>query len=141
MRLRQMTASLLVMLLVGCAVVANPGAPAQSFDEDQDIAALEQHYGQATSIISYYKNPETKASRNEFIAGRLTLINLQYIKFIRQFTTTKSQMESAFDVLITGVGLATAASGGEAIKTALGAATTGIGATRTTIDKNFFYEQ
>jgi hypothetical protein len=179
-------------LCMGCATLRNPGAPDQSFNEDNDIKALEKRYGEASSITRYYDatqlgicsnspsthcstisdcpivtcnagscsnspsthcstvsdcpivtcNPsDTKAARNEFITGRLTLINLQYIKFIRQFAVSKSQMESAFDVLITGVGLATAVTGGEAAKAALGAASAGLGATRTSIDKNFFYEK
>jgi hypothetical protein len=127
---------------MGCATLWNPGAPDQSFDEDNDIQVLEQHYGQAGALTSYYAvKPETVAARNEFVAGRLTLINLQYIKFIRGFAATKSQMDSAFDLLITGVGLATAVTGGEAAKAALGAAAAGLGATRTSIDKNFFYEK
>jgi hypothetical protein len=129
-------------LCMGCAVLQNPGALDQSFKEKDDIQALEKHYGQADALTNYYAvKPETVAARNEFIAGRLTLINLQYIKFIRRFTVSKSQMESAFDLLITGVGLATAVTGGEAAKAALGAASAGLGATRTSIDKNFFYEK
>jgi len=129
-------------LCMACAALRNPGAPDQSFDENKDLEALEQHYGQASAITSYYAvKPETAAARDEFIAGRLTLINLQYIKFIRTFAVTKSQMDTAFDLLTTGVGLATTVVGGEAAKAALGAASSGLGATRTSIDKNFFYEK
>src|SRR5207244_12599965 len=39
------------------------------------------------------------------------------------------------------VGLATTVSAGAAAKAALGASSTGLGATRTSIDKNFFYEK
>src|SRR5208337_2734784 len=131
-------------LSAGCAsqqVLRNPGSPEQSFDDEKDIQALEQQYGQASAITNYYKGPKTMEARNEFIAGCLTLINLQYIKFIRNLSATKAQMESAFDILISGVGLATTLSGGQATKAALGAVSTGVGATRTSIDKNFFYEQ
>jgi len=44
-------------------------------------------------------------------------------------------------LLIAGVGLATTVSAGAAAKAALGASSTGLGATRTSIDKNFFYEK
>jgi hypothetical protein len=132
--------SILVMC-VGCAAIKNPGAPAQSFDEDKDIQALERRFGQASAITTYYAGPQTVTARNEFITGRLTLMNLQYIKFIRTFAASKAQLESAFDLLIAGVGLATAVSGGAAVKAALGASSAGLGATRTSIDKNFFYEK
>ncbi len=132
-------------LCIGCATLQNPGAPNQSFNEDSDIQALETQYGEPTAITTYYNKAktsgETKDVRNEFIVGRLTLINLQYIKFIRQFAASKAQLDTAFDLLMTGVGLATAVTGGEAAKAALGAASAGLGATRTSIDKNFFYEK
>lgn len=132
--------SVLVMCM-GCAALKNPGAPDQSFDADKDIQALEQQFGQATAITKYYEGPQTVTARNEFITGRLTLMNLQYIKFIRTFAASRAQLDSAFDLLMAGVGLATAVSGGAAARAALGASSAGLGATRTSIDKNFFYEK
>lgn len=184
---------LLVTLSLGCAVLQNAGAPAQSFDENDDIRALERRYSQASALERYFdaatlgtcanspsvacktfsdcptvacntgvcsNSPsvhcsaanecptvvcsvrgETEAARNEFITARLTLINMQYTKFIHQFAVSKSQIDTGFDMLTTGLGLATAVVGGEATKAALGAASAGVGATRTSIDKNFFFEK
>ncbi len=138
---RRFPVALALVLAVGCAAIQNPGAPDQSFDEDKDIQALEEQFGQASAIKQVLAGPQTVATRNQFIAGRLTLINLQYIKFIRKFSASKAQLESAFDLLVTGVGLATTVTGGETVKAALGAVSAGLGATRTSIDKNFFYEK
>jgi len=88
--LRCVAISVFVMCM-GCAALKNPGAPEQSFDEDKDIRALAQQFGQASAITTYYAGPQTVTARNEFITGRLTLINLQYIKCIRKFAASRAQ--------------------------------------------------
>ena len=148
------------LTLAGCSTFTNPGAPEQSFNIDQDIQDLEEAFKEkGVTIISFYSieaeettekeaaeataklNKKKKESRNQFISQRLTLINIQYIKFIRQFALDKAQLDSAIDITTIGVGLAVTLVGGESVKAILGAVSTGLTGTKVTIDKNFFQEE
>ncbi len=132
-----------VASLTGCTMFTEPFAPPQSFDTDADIQALETVYGTASSITGYYAKGATqnKTTRNEFISGRLALINLQYNRFVRKFAADKAQIDTVLDMLQLGTDLAITVVGGASTKAALGAASAGITGTRTSVDKNFFYEQ
>jgi len=129
------------IFMQGCATLTHPFSPSPSFDTDADIKALEIHFGSATVIEDFYAGANTVARRNHAIIGRLTVINLQYIKFIRQFAVDKAQLDTALDMLQLGVDLTITVIGGESIKAALGAASTGISGTRLSINKNFYFEQ
>lgn len=133
--------TLLLLLSSGCETLQHPMAPRQSFDTNADILALEEEFGKASSISGYYAGPKTLETRNRFVTGRLALINLHYIQFIRQFAADKAQLDTALDVMQLGVDLSTTVVGGAAVKAALGAASAGITGTRTSVEKNFFFEQ
>lgn len=132
---------LILMLVSGCGAISHPGSPATSYDPDQDIKELSKVFGSATSISDYYKTPETRAKRDAFVTGRLTLINLQYIQFIRQFAVNTAQLDSAFDITKLGVDLATTLVGGATTKSILGAISAGLTGSRTSIEKNFFQQK
>ena len=135
-------AALLIATLTlgGCSTVTNPGAPDQSFDIDQDIQELEAIFEQGPTIKDFYASP-TEKGRNEFISGRLTLMNIQYIKFIRKFAVEKAQLDTAADILIVGVNLAGTLVGAATTKGILAAISGGTAASRTSINKNFFHEK
>lgn len=144
--MRQICAIIVVFffatVLSGCLeTLRHPMAPKQSSDTDEDVRQLEQEFGKAGAISAYYKGPKDKASRDRFITGRLVLINIHYIQFIRRFAADKAQLNTAMDMMQLGVDLATTVAGGASVKAALGAASAGITGTRTSIDKNFFFEQ
>ena len=128
-----------VVSLSGCA--SFQFAPPQSFDTNADIQALEEEFGTASSVKGYYAGTQDVVARNKFVTGRLSLINLQYVLFVREFAADKAQLDTAMDMLQLGVDLATAVVGGEAVKSALGAASSGITGTRASVKKNFFFEQ
>ena len=139
--LRALAASLMVASLGACANVNNAYAPKSSFSIATDIAEFHQQYGTAASLKAYYArygDHETKEGRNEFIAARLTLYNLEYLQFISQFQLTRAQVDSALDITSIGVNLATSLVGSAATKSILGAVAAGLGQTRTSLEKNFY---
>ncbi len=133
------------LALGGCSTFTQPGAPDQSFKIDKDIQDLEEAFKKkGITITSFYdmpKNERTPNKRNEFISQRLTLINIQYIKFIRRFAVEKAQLDTAADMLIVGVNLAGTLVGAASTKGILAAISGGTSATRTSINKNFFHEK
>ncbi len=159
-------AALLVSALAlgACSTVMNPGAPDQSFDIDQDIQDLEDAFKKkGVTIISFYATEAEKATaaaekatedakgvtekvskedlRNQFISQRLTLINIQYIKFIRGFAVEKAQLDTAADILVIGLNLAGTLVGAASTKAILAAISGGTAASRTSVNKNFFHEK
>lgn len=140
---RILTTSFMVLAMAGCGTLAEPGAPDQSFDVNDDIKALEDAFKQHASISGFYENDgtQTKPKRDKFIIARLTLINIQYIKFIRQFAVDKAQLDTAADVLVIGLDLAGTLAGGASVKAILAAASGGISSSRISITKNFFQEK
>lgn len=132
---------LAVIILSACSTFTNPGAPDQSFDVDKDIQALEKVFGTSNSIEVFYKGTPTEVARDKFIVGRLVLINIHYIEFIKKFSVSKAQLDSALDIATIGVDLATTLAGGAAIKAILGAVSGGLTSSRISIDKNFFQQK
>ena len=125
--------------LPGCSTFQSIEGPSPAFDIDSDIQQLDAQYGSATSIKAYYAaGPETVARRNEFITGRLTLINLKYLQYLQQFPLTTSTLNSAVDIAKLGVDLATVQVGGATAKSILGAVSAGLTGTRLSIESNFF---
>jgi len=133
--------ALMAGALGACSSITDPGSPKSSFDADQDIKALSQAFGSATSISTYYASAETRSKRDAFVTGRLALINLDYIQFIKAFAADTAQLDSAFDLSKLGVDLATTLVPGAGTKSILGAISGGLTGSRTSIDKNFFQEK
>ena len=134
-------AVLLVLALGGCSTFTDPGAPDQSFDIDQDLQDLEKAFKtKEITVEDFYKN-ESPEKRDAFIAARLTLTNIQYIKFIRKFAVSKAQLDTAVDMLTIGVDLAITLVGAASTKAILGAISAGTTASKISIDKNFYYEK
>jgi hypothetical protein len=123
--------------LGGCAHLDTFAGPRPAFSVDSDIAQLSAQFGSATSITEYYKQPETLDRRNAFIAGRLTLYNLEYIKYIHNFTLDKAAVDSAFDITNLGIELSTTLVGRPYTKTVMGAASALLTGSRLSLTKNF----
>jgi hypothetical protein len=87
-----------------------------------------------------YSTP-TKDARDRFITGRLVLMDLQYVKFIRTLTSDKQQLDSATDIMNLTLNLAGTLVGGVQAKTNLAALGAGISGSKTVIDKNYYYEK
>lgn len=130
------------LCLSGCHVL-NPrdaGAPIPSYDIEDDLKQLQEHFQPAKSIEKYYENPGAN-SRNEVISGRLAMINLNYLDWLRTITSDKQLLDTAADVLLLSLNLAGTAVGGAAAKTTLAAISAGIAGSKTSIDKHYFYEK
>ena len=131
-----------LMATSACSTLENAGGPPPAFNVDQDIQDLQEHYASVTSIKVYYTaGPESKARRDEFIIGRLTLYNLEYIKFVQQFYLSNAQINSVLDITNIGIGLAATLVGPAVTKSILAAVATGLTGARLSIERNFFQEK
>ncbi len=128
------------ILLNGCQTFRAGGAPQLSFDVNDDIEKLARHFESANDIAEFYKNPSQNA-RDEFLTGRLVLIDLRYLQFIRTLTSEKQQIDSASELLGLTLNLAGTLVGSAQAKTNLAAAAAGLGGATTSIEKNFYYEK
>ncbi|HZZ42739.1 MAG TPA: hypothetical protein VFE58_07360 [Tepidisphaeraceae bacterium] len=138
--IRLFIVSLLAIILTGCSTAEFGGAPPPSFDVDKDLAQLSKQFDEPNAIPSFYANPSVDA-RNKFIGGRLTLMNIRYIQFIRHVTNDRQALESATDILVIGLNVAGAATGGATEKTVLSAISAGILGSKAVIEKEYFYEK
>ena len=147
MRLRAIFPALLVccgLAVGGCGAITKPGAPDQSFNVDQDIQDLEDELKtKQVTVTGFYatKPNERLDKRNEFIGVRLTLMNIQYIKFIRRFAVDKAQLDTVADILVIGLDLAGTLVGAASTKAIIAAISGGTSASRTSINKKFFQQK
>jgi len=139
---------LAAVMLAACTHISTVAGPAPAFDIDKDIADLQTQYEYSRSIPDYYKKvataPDEAARRNlrdEFVVGRLTLYNLQYLKYISQFSLDAATVDSALDITKIGVDLATTVTGTAETKSILGAISTGLTGSRLSLEKNFFEQK
>jgi hypothetical protein len=138
--LRIMVGGAVVSLLVGCSTLRYGGAPEPSFDIKTDLQQLSQEFAPSNSITEFYKAP-SKDARNKFIVGRLTLINLRYIQFIRNLTCERQLLDSATAMLSLGLNLAGATVPAAGTKTILAAIASGVTGSKEVIDKNYYFEK
>jgi hypothetical protein len=138
---RLLMIALVVMLSASCQTMRFGGAPEPAYNVKADLETLTKKCGEAGSLEALYKDDLSTSERNKFIAGRLALINLQYLEFVRRSTSERQLIDSASDMLSLGVNLAGAAVDGAAAKTTLAAISAGISGSRTSIDKNYFYKE
>jgi len=127
-------------VLAGCVTIRHGGAPEPSFDVDRDLKELAKQFEPSGNIAEFYKD-QTPLARNRFIVGRLTLMNIRYIQFVRQLTSERQLLDSATQMLTLGLSLAGAAVGTAGTKTLLAAIAAGVTGSREIVDKNFFYEK
>jgi len=133
-------AVVVLSLLMGCSSMRYGGAPEPSFDLDRDLEQLAEQFKPADSIKEFYKNP-TKDSRDDFITGRITMMNIRYIQFIRQVTADRQLLDSAADMLTLGLSIGGASFGTAATKTILAAVAAGIGGSKQIVDKNYYFDK
>lgn len=134
--------------LAGCNSAYYGGAPEPSFDVDKDLKQLADHFGDAISISSYYDEKDSGATdeqlesaRNKFITGRLTMMNIRYIQFVRKSTSDKQLLDSSVEILGIGLNVAGVSFDSAATKTALAGAAAGVAGSKATIDKNYYFER
>lgn len=126
------------LLVSGCA--SRPQfSPRPAFSVDEDIRQLHEEFDTAASIKGYYASGgDTLAKRDTFIAGRLALYDLEYLRFISRYRLSRAEQNTAFDAVALGIGVATTTVSGAGAKTVLGAVTTALTGLRTSYEKNFY---
>lgn len=129
-----------VSLTVGCSTLRYGGAPEPSFNIGKDLKQLAKKFEPSDSITKFYENPIV-ASRNSFITGRLTLMNIRYIQFIRTLTSEKQLLDSAAAMLVLGLNLAGTSVSAASAKTVLAAIAAGVTGSKEVVDKNYYYEK
>lgn len=131
------------LLLSGCETINSSGAPKQSFNIDKDIEALAGQFNAPSTIPAYYLTKEEQRldARNRFITGRLALIDLNYLQYLRALTTDKQQLTIGAELANMSLGIAGTLVGGIRAKTNLAAAATGLNGTKSTVDKEIYYEK
>lgn len=143
-----MTRTLLVTMLVSvlllstaCTMLRHGGSPPPSFNIQDDLKALQDEYGSAVAIKNVYQNGPTADKRDRMIAGRLVMMNLQYLQFIKSLNAEKQFIDTATEILVLSLNLSAASVSGETVKTILSAVSAGVVGSKIAIDKNFYYEK
>jgi hypothetical protein len=136
----------LVLLLntVGCTGIRYAGAPTPSYDVDADLAQLAEQFKAATSVSDYYgiKPPgPTQKDRNKVISGRMVMIDLEYLKWLRTMTADKQLLDTSSDALIISLSLAATIAGGDMAKSILSALAAGVTGVKASVDKHYYYEK
>ncbi len=137
---RRALALILAGLLAGCSTIRYGGAPEPSFDVGKDLEQLAKEFEPASSISDFYKKPSVDA-RNKFITGRITLMNIRYIQFVRQLTTDRQLLDTATAMLVLGMNIAGASFAAAGTKTVLAALSAGVTGSKEAIDKNYFFDK
>lgn len=132
-----------ILCASGCKTYRYAGAPSPSFDVDEDIKQLSDQFKPAVVVSNFYAlgGAATTSDRNKVISGRLVMINLEYLKWLRTVTADKQLLDTASDVLILSLNLAATATEGAAVKTVLSAISAGIVGSKTAVDKHYYYEK
>lgn len=139
-RLSRVLIAVALALTSACSTIRQGGAPDPSFDLDGDIAQLAIHFQPATNIKVFYQSP-SKDARDRIIVGRLVLIDLRYLQFIRTLSADKQHLDSAADILTLSLNLIATVTGGAIAKANLSALSAGVTGTKVTIDKHYYFEK
>lgn len=137
---KRMLAVATACLIAGCSTVRYGGAPEPSFNVERDLEQLAKEFEPGDSIRDFYANP-TLDARNKFITGRLTMMNIRYIQFIRQLTSDRQLLDTAGAMLILGMNIAGASVAAASTKTVLAAISAGVAGSKEAIDKNYFFDK
>jgi hypothetical protein len=126
----------------GCTSLRYAGAPPPSYNVDEDLNQLAEHFKPATAVSNYYSLvTPTPGDRDVVISARLVMINLEYLKWLRTVTADKQFLDTAADVLVLSLDLAATITGGKTGKTILSAVSAGVTGSKTSIDKHYYYEK
>jgi hypothetical protein len=137
--MKKIMSLIILMLLSGCATFQG-GMPTPPFDIEKDLGELKSVLKSSMSVTTYYNSPSVE-SRNKFISSRLVLINIEYIKYIKDLTAEESQIHAATDILVLSLDIASTAFTPVNTKTTLSAISSGVGGTRLSIDQNFYHKK
>jgi hypothetical protein len=133
---------LLGIFLTGCAA-STGGFPHRSEDERADLQALENTYKSADRISNHHSMPadQKREDRNDFVTGRMAMIDANYKMFVRDFVVEKEKGDTGTDVAVIGLTTAGALLTPTGTTRILSGIAGGITGSKASYDKNFYYEQ
>jgi hypothetical protein len=145
---KRMLAVAMAGLIAGCSAIRYGGAPEPSFDVDKDLEQLAKQFEPAASISEFYKVQDSEKdeikvenARNKFITGRITMMNIRYIQFVRSLTSEKELLDTAVALLTLGLNIAGASVAASSTKTVLAAISAGVIGSKEAIEKNYFFDK
>lgn len=108
-------------MTTGCQTIRNGGSPPPSFESEAETLALAKRVGAATSMDDFFAASAEKRvdARNRFVLGKLMLIDLEYIKYIRALSADRQHLDSASALAAMTINLATTLVGGVQAKSNL----------------------
>jgi hypothetical protein len=135
----------LLMLTTGC-VSSFTGRPARSARPQEILAQLEKDTGtDIVPLIQKYHNATVAAKqaqiRNRIIDLGMIEIDQQYALFVERFASTKKTFDTVTELGSVFASSTSAAMTPATTKTVLSLVSGGFTASRTSVGKNFFYEQ
>lgn len=130
----------LLALFSGCATFRSGGAPAPSASYGQDLTSLQTIEGDDAKLETFSKN-RTKDQRNAYISANLNLINLRYSQFLQDSSAQRQAINTIVDFIELSLGVAGTGFTSASTKTMLAASAATVSGTKTTIDKNYFYQK
>ncbi|KUE80057.1 hypothetical protein ATO46_16535 [Aeromonas schubertii] len=128
-----------VVLLAGCATFQG-GMPDLPFNTEEELGIVKANLKDAASVNTYYNSPSLE-TRNKFIASRLVITNIEYLKYIKNLSAEESQIHSATDILVLSLDVAATAFSPVTTKTILSSLSSVTGGTRMAIDKNAYADK
>lgn len=136
---KMLAASGVAVMVSGCATFQG-GMPNLPFNVEDELGIVQGQLKDAASVKVYYDAPSVE-NRNKFIASRLVITNIEYLKFIKSLSAEEAQIHSATDVLVFSLDVLATASTVINAKTALSGLSSMVGGARLSIDKNAFHEK
>lgn len=130
---------ILVTFLSGCAGLQG-GMPNVPFNVEQELGIVSAQLRESASVKIFYDAPSYE-SRNKFIASRLVITNIEYLKFIKSLSAEETQIHSATDMLVLTLDVVSAAVIPVNTKSILSGLSAIAGGVRLSIDKNVYYEK
>lgn len=143
--LRIVGACALSLVLTGCQSLTWTGAPDMPFSVDDDLRAIidDAKIGEVQKRYSDANGDENKLrkARDAFLFSRIAVIDLKYLQFIGSLTSNKHELDAATEIAALTLNIAGTLTGGAQAKANLAAAAAVITGSKTSVDKNFFYEK
>jgi hypothetical protein len=128
-------------LLGGCTTIR--AYPERSGNLATELGALDEYHA-ATVLKTYADKPDDtakKAYRDEVVTGRIRAIDLHFGTFQQAVFREGVSTNLGADLILLGLGGATATTGGAVAKAALGATSAGVAGAKASIDKNVYFEK
>jgi hypothetical protein len=141
-------------LLLGCNSMRRPGFPEPAHDTAALVKHVQANHSLAVMLREHEalqqssaqkSSPKSAAAlqrhRNQIINTQLMVLNFNYNTFLAEVTTRRQVLDLTADLTQIGLGIATAATGSSASKSAIGLVSAGVVGSKASVNTNFFFDQ